>query len=173
MKKPNLYIMCGLPRAGKSTWVKRNKKEKIVISPDTIRREIFGHQFHQNANSLVFAFAENMAILLLKQGVDVIIDATHITSGLRNKWKPIAEQCGAKVTVVWVYINKDIDRNLDVCLERNKLSPKDEKLPVEALQRMAMSFCPPDSENIFSDLKWFDIIEYRSIQRRKRNNNKT
>ena len=41
--KNTLILMCGLARSGKSTWIKKNQADAIVVSPDDIRAEIFGH----------------------------------------------------------------------------------------------------------------------------------
>ena len=157
--------MCGLPRVGKSSWIKKNRNGKVVVSLDDIRNEIFGHQFHQPANALVFAMAEAMVTLLLKQNVDVVVDATNITLGLRLKWKFIAESCNAKVTVVWVYAHKDPSKNLEICMEHNEKSLDGEKLPQDVLSRFCLSFEPPME-------KWYDLIEYRNIHRKKRSNTK-
>ena len=38
--KFNVYIMCGLPGSGKSTWVKENHPEAKIVSRDIIRAEL-------------------------------------------------------------------------------------------------------------------------------------
>ena len=169
-RKPRLYLMGGLPRAGKSTWVNRNKKDKIVIEPDDIRKEIFGHQFHANANGHVFALAESMVSILLKQKKDVIIDATNITIASRKKWKPIAEQYGAKTIVVWVYADRDIEANKRICLKRNESSPEGKKLPEDVIDRMSTVFETPflEAELHGYETMWFDIEEYHNRERKKK-----
>lgn len=142
-----LTLMCGLPRAGKSTWIKKNKKDAIIVSPDDIRREIFGHQFYQPANKFVFALSEAMVSLLLKQGKNVIVDATHITKGLRSSWYPVVKDIDVKTNIVWVYIDESPTRNLSFCIERSLKSVENERVPESALQRMASAFEPPDLIN--------------------------
>jgi predicted kinase len=156
-----LILMCGIPRAGKSSWIKKNKKDCIIVSPDDIRKEIFGHQFHAEANKFVFAIAEAMVSLLLKQGKNVIVDATHITEAVIKSWYPIYKKYEPLVEVVWVYVSKDKEKNLEECLKRNAKSPDGEKLPEEALTRMAMYFESPD--DYYTPSNWYRLTEYRSV----------
>ena len=154
--------MCGIPRCGKSSWIRNNKGNSIVVCPDDIRKEIFGHQFHAPANKFVFGIAEGMTALILKQRHNVIVDATHVTSNLRFAWKCIANQCEADIRVVWVYAYKDINKNFAACLERNELSSEGNRLPVEALARMAMHFEAPDPK-----AEMLEVAEYRNVHRVK------
>ena len=160
MNKPTLTVLCGLPRAGKSSWIKKNKGEAIVISPDEIRKEIFGHQFHAPANPFIFAFNGAMASLLLKQGKDVIADATHITHQLRESWYPLIKTYNCQTRLIWIYIDEDMATNLAKCKERNALSIDSEKLPDSALERMAMAFEPPDEEDNYL---FNEIIKFKNI----------
>jgi len=168
MKKATLTIMCGIPRCGKSTWIKKNNVKEVIVSPDEIRKEIFGHQFHASSNKFVFAVTEAMTILILKQGIDVIIDATHISRASRSAWRSVANKCDAKVKVVWVRAHKNKERNFLACLERNELSKEGNKLPLDALLRMASFIEDPDS---FEE-DWFELVEYISPHRRKLPKNK-
>jgi len=160
-KKTVITIMCGLPRSGKSTWIKNNKRDAVIVSPDDIRKEVFGHQFHSPANKFVFAIAEAMAILLIKQGKDVIIDATHMTESTRSQWVYALKDIDCCIQVVWVHTFKDISKQMDVCLSRNSLSPKDEQLPVDVLKGFEMVFYPPNK------VYGYDVVEYISRPRRK------
>jgi len=155
---PELFLMCGLPRCGKTSWINANKKDKIIVSPDAIRKEIFGHQFHAPANKFVFAISEAMTSLLLKQGKSVIVDATHLTKAIRMGWYPVFKDSGAKVTIVWVYAHENASKNLEICKMRSRLSPSDEIVPDSALDRMAAIFEDPDPIND----DWANIIKYRN-----------
>ena len=157
---PLLTIMVGLPRSGKSTWIKKNKKDDIVVSPDEIRKEIFGHQFHAPANPFIFAISGAMTSLLLKQGKDVIVDATHITHQLRFSWYPVIKQYGCKTRLVFVHIEETMDKNLTKIIERNNLSPENERLPEDVLRKFAISFEPLDER----DYSLFDeIISFKNV----------
>jgi predicted kinase len=137
----NLIIMCGLPRSGKSTWIKKNKKKnEIVVSKDVIRRTIFGHQYHENAEMFVWAVAESLARLLLMQGSSVIIDETNISRRIRAKWINIGQDYGAKTTIVWV------TTTIKKCFENNKRCDISEKVPEEVIEDMATYFIDPSNK---------------------------
>jgi len=145
---PTVTLMCGLPRSGKSTWIRKNKIDEIVISPDEVRAKIFGHQFFANAEGFVWAFAESMVKLLLEQDKSVIIDATNITSASRYKWIKIAESYKAKVKIVF------FKTSLKVCLRRNEKSKAGQKLPEKVINNMAIWFEDP----IYSEEEGFEIL---------------
>ena len=136
---PVLTIMCGWPRSGKSTWIEKNKDfvNDIIVSPDEIRKVIFGHQFHQNAEPFIWAFAEGMTRMLLEQGKNVIVDATSLTYSGRVRWIIIARNYDVKLRIIW------IRTSLEECLKRNKKCSKDKQVPEDVLKRMPLTFEEP------------------------------
>lgn len=135
--KTTLTLMCGLPRCGKSTWIRKNKKDEVIVSPDEIRKEIFGHQFHLNAEGFIWSLAESMTILLLKQKKNVIIDATNINFVSRGKWIKLAKLQNSDVKIV--FLRTDLDK----CISRNKKSLKGESVPEDVILNMALFFEDP------------------------------
>lgn len=150
LMKPSLMLMCGLARSGKSTWIRKNFKNDVVVCPDRIRKLIFGHQFHKDAEDFVWAFAKGMTKLILEQGKNVIIDATNLNSFTRHEWYKIAKDYDAKITVIWV------KTSLKECKRRNAKSPEGEKLPENVLDGMASIFENPVEDLI---LRGKNIIE--------------
>ena len=153
MQKPNLTIMCGIPRSGKSTWVKKNKMpQDIIISPDIIRKEIFNHQFFSNAEPFIWAITDAFMLLLAQQKKSIILDAVNMTSYIRNKYIELVKPYGYKIKLVWT--NTDLKK----CIKRNKTS-KDKKVPLGVIKSMCVGFSPIDKEY---DFDIFDeIIEVR------------
>ena len=81
-----LYVLVGLPGSGKTTLAKDianiNIKAKH-ISSDAIRAELFGDENNQENNSLVFEEMKRRTKEYLKEGYNVIYDATNISSKRR------------------------------------------------------------------------------------------
>ena len=79
----------GLPRSGKSTWVRNISKMSgaVVVNPDSIRLALTGQRFSLAAEGMVAAIARIMARALFHAGHQIIIvDATHGTKQRRWEW---------------------------------------------------------------------------------------
>ena len=75
----NLYVVIGLPGAGKDYWIEHNKsKDDIVVSSDAIREEIFGDANNQDHNGEVFDIMFNRTRKALVNGKNVFYNATNI-----------------------------------------------------------------------------------------------
>lgn len=95
MNRPKITIMCGLPRSGKSTWVKEHKLDgEVVISADDIRLMVYGQRFFAKGEPLVWAVRGLMLEYLMKQGVNIIIDETNITRERRAAIIKLAKTYG-------------------------------------------------------------------------------
>lgn len=140
--KLTMTLMVGLARSGKSTWIKKNGKNSVIVCPDRIRKLIFGHQFHKDAEDFVWAYAKGMVKLILEQGKNVLIDATNLNWSTREQWYKIAKNYGAKIKIVWV------KTSLKECKRRNAKSPEGERLPEDVLDRMASMFQNPTIDEI-------------------------
>jgi len=71
---PKLYVMIGLPRSGKSTYVKKHFKNTVKVSADQLRLLIYGKRYWAEGESKVFWVREIMLKALMEQGVDIVID---------------------------------------------------------------------------------------------------
>jgi len=147
--------MCGIARSGKSTWINENRKDAVVICPDKVRSEIFGHQYFANAEDFVWDVTKAMARIILEQGKDALIDATHITFGSRGIWIKIAEQYDADFEIVW------IKTSMAECIKRNEGSEEGHKLPDGVIERMAAKFEDPyyDGKDLEIEIKLIEFPE--------------
>ncbi len=105
-----------------------------MVCPDTIRRAIHGQQFIALAEPYVWAVAETMVRSLLREGHNVIVDATNTTKKRRDVWVRVASEEGKPFIGFWV------DTPAEECIKRNKeLNRIDPKI----IQRMVDQFEEP------------------------------
>jgi len=111
MKKSKLYIMTGLPYAGKSTLTKElvNRFNFEIVSVDL---QIEEHRFDtetmtQDDWNLVYSEAYKQLESLLKNGEAVVFDMGHLEKSERNTARAIAEKANAEAFLI--YINTPIE----------------------------------------------------------------
>jgi predicted kinase len=85
-RRPRITIMMGFPRSGKSTWIKENRTNEIVVSADELRKQVYGQQFFAEGEPLMWAIRGVMLKELIRQRVDIIIDETNTK---RERREPI------------------------------------------------------------------------------------
>lgn len=87
MGKPRLTLMVGLPASGKSTYARilGNADNTTVLSSDILRKELLGSEADQSNNDLIFKTLYERARELLKDGKNVVIDATNINAKDRRR----------------------------------------------------------------------------------------
>lgn len=121
-----LYTLVGLPGCGKSTYTQ--DKDAVVISTDAIREELLGDANNQEQGNVIFAIAFKRIQNALKNGQDVIFDATNLT---RN---------------VAVFI----DTPKEVCIARQQ--QRDRVVPVDVIERMSKRLTVPTVEEGFDEV---------------------
>lgn len=102
-KPPTLVVMVGPPGTGKSHLVRllAQKLPLKVVETDEIRRQLTPRpEYTARENRKVFAVAHRRIDRLLRQGKDVVFDATNIYEWGRRTLYRIAENDGAKLLIV-------------------------------------------------------------------------
>lgn len=86
MNKPVFTMLCGLPGSGKSTYAKElaDLTGAVICSSDAIREELFGDINSQTNNDAVFSELHKRVKENLRKSVNVIYDATNISSKRRR-----------------------------------------------------------------------------------------
>lgn len=147
-----LYMMIGLPASGKSTIAKEIAKseEAIIVSSDEIREEILGDINDQSQNAKVFEEVEKRLKANIKEGRNVIFDATNINYKKRRDWlnrfnKYNVEKIGILVATPY-----------EECLLRN--SQRERKVPEKVIKRMYFNFYIPQYYEGFDEIQ----IKYNS-----------
>jgi predicted kinase len=144
-KRPEIIVMVGLPRSGKSTWVKENRFGRPVVSADDLRLLVYGERFNAEREAEMWK-ARGIALkMLMKYGVSLIIDETNTTKKRRKPIVDLAREYGYKAVAVVVNTSKD------ECIQR-ATSNWDEAI-IPTIERMAAQFEPVGQDEGFDDIR--------------------
>jgi predicted kinase len=130
----DVTLLCGLPAAGKDTWVRQHTSHIPIIALDAIRAEL-GMMPGKHTGQVVL-HAKRRARQLLQHEQPFVWNATNITRRLRRQLIDFFTGYGARVRIVYV------DAPLDVLLQRNRGRP--EPVPEKVIMRMLETFEMPD-----------------------------
>lgn len=138
-KKPIMIMMVGLPASGKSTYAKELAKEidAQICSSDEIRKELYGDENSQKNNKRVFSVLHSRVKEHLKNGVNVIYDATSINSAGRKSFLlelnniPCIKRCVVMAT------------SFKECCKMNE--KRNRTVPFDVIKRMRANFSTPTS----------------------------
>lgn len=134
-----LICTVGLPRSGKSTWVKSHSIMHgwPMVSPDAIRISLYGQRFYKGGEKHVWAIVDTMIRSLFTAGHDtIILDSTNILRAHRDQWK----------SNDWETYFHHVDTNHEICKSR----AIETNMPdlVEVIDKMNSIFEPlNDDEN--------------------------
>ena len=110
-----LYITVGLPGCGKSTYVKNFIKDKDIeyLSSDSLRAVYGKSEEDQTVTPLVFGHIKRKVDEFLKDGKNVLVDATSVNRKERSDYINTAKKYGAKVVAIVFKMDRQglIDRN--------------------------------------------------------------
>ena len=110
-----LYITVGLPGSGKSTYAKEFIKGKEIeyLSSDSLRAVYGKSEEDQTVTPLVFGHIKRKVDEFLKDGKNVLVDATSVNRRERSDYINSAKKYGAKVVAIVFKMDRQglIDRN--------------------------------------------------------------
>lgn len=138
-KQPTLYVMLGLPGAGKSTYVDTRLVPHgvQVICPDDLRAA-HGHRFYGPLEQQIHGMAYTFARAHMLRGLDVVVDECTVRASYVKRWKRLAEDMG--------YVLKVIHLTTDhsVCTERRRENTPDFPLEVISMKESSLKLNMPD-----------------------------
>lgn len=163
--KQTLIMLVGLPSSGKSTWATNymgSTPNVALHSSDELRRVMLNNIHDQSQNSKVFEQLHKNIIVDLKDGLNVIYDATNLSSKRRraflntlNNKKNNLSHIHTKAVVLALPYNECIDRDM----------VREKKVGSGVIERMYKSFQMPwysegwdDIEIKFSEYNELDFI---------------
>lgn len=149
--KTKLYLMCGIPGSGKSTYLKtRFIQPPVVVSRDEIRfkmvredEEYFSHE-KEVYNEFI-----NQIVQELKFFQEVFVDATHLNEASRTK---LLRSLGGnlkdvEVNIIWIKVP------LEVALKQNENRKGTRAyVPETVIRRMASQMTIPTKEEGFEHI---------------------
>ena len=105
-----LYILCGLPGAGKSHWSNQKCKDSltVIVSRDSFRNMIKGDNyiFDHLYEKTIKESSNNTIKEFLKDGFDVIADETNFSKRRRKELIDLVSDLNVKIVAVYF---KDMD----------------------------------------------------------------
>lgn len=147
-----LYIMCGIPASGKSTWIKNNiKPNEVWVSRDEIRKKLVNtdendSKYFSKEKEVYKIFIETIDKNINK-GYNVYADATHISKASRSKLLNAIKSKPNEIEVIWVH------KDLKTCLKQNRNRKGFYFVPEEVIKNMFNSFEKPKLKEGFDNIK--------------------
>lgn len=134
-----LFLLRGLPGAGKSTWIKENHLAPYTLSPDQIRMEFQAPLYDEFGNPMISQ--ENDAqvwdVLMkrlegrMRRGDFTVIDATHYTHRMLTHYNQLIREYRYRA-----YIVDFTDVPFSTVLERNRTRELCKRVPEDRLYYM-------------------------------------
>lgn len=148
----NLYLMCGIPGSGKSTFLKNHilDKSSEIISRDEIRFSLLkdNDDYFSKEKEVTSIFWEKIN-KALSENKTVFADQTSLTSKSR-KWFIQHVHGYTHIYLIW------IDTDLVTCLNRNENRKNTRAyVPRGQIRRMFRQFIKPSLSEGFDDIFHF------------------
>ena len=146
MSEKNLWIMVGLPGAGKTTYTKQFEDDpnSIVISRDEIRNTIFPmvdiENFDFTRESKVFKeFCHQIQESIDNNILNIYCDSNHINEGSRGKLLKHLDTKDYNINAIVIHTP------IDQCILQNKKRTGIERVPEESIYNMEKFFQHPSN----------------------------
>jgi len=130
----SVFLLSGLPLAGKDTFIARHFSDLPEISLDQIREEKGIRP--DKGSSVIVAEARERAKDLLRQKQPFVWNATNIIADTRRKLCDLFEAYGARVHIIYV------EEPYHVLMQRNQ--NRERYIPLPALEKMITKLEIPD-----------------------------
>lgn len=150
--KRKLYLMMGIPGAGKSTYLKTKVSEQPfkVISRDKIRFSIVkeDEEYFSHENE-VYAEFIHQTKEALNEYSEVYIDATHLNEASRTKTLKALGESLKNVEVNIIYVRTPLE--VAIAQNENRKGTR-AYVPVEVIRRMNSQLTLPSKEEGFEHI---------------------
>lgn len=139
-----VFVMCGLPGSGKSTWAKENHPDLTIVSRDVIRAKL-GFTKNADEKAVLTAGQEKQVTTeeywqiskLAKKKQSFIVDDTNSIPKYRKELLQTLRNYGAKI------IGVNVETPIEVCINRRR-----GQIPKETMERLAAKRLPLRKEDV-------------------------
>jgi predicted kinase len=103
--RPLLVMLVGAPGTGKSRLARRlgTALDAQVVESDRVRKQLFTEpRYTGGEHAAVYGWCHTVLRSALVVGRHVIFDATNLEERARRRVYDIAEQCAARLAIIWV-----------------------------------------------------------------------
>ena len=143
-----IYLLCGLPGSGKTTWAK--KKEREGIRRFSLDEEVFARfgrhaeEYPENERKTKEAIRTEV-LSLIEKGESAIVDYGFWKKSARDEYKNVVEQNGGSWQLLYFKVLKD--ELLNRLKRRNESDPTNNHIIDEQLfEKFWNEFEEPDGE---------------------------
>ena len=146
MNKPRMLMLIGLPASGKSTFAKKMSETAGYVwhSSDAIREELHLDPMNPADNEKVFLELHRRIKRDLKEGRDVIYDATNLVRKRRMAFIKELDGICCKISCAMML------ETVEECMERNR--KRKDRVPDSTYGKFLKSFDPPIYFEGFHDI---------------------
>lgn len=146
---PTLYLMVGLPGAGKTTLAKKLAHDlpALRLTPDEWMARVVGDGYDEEKRAVVEAMLWEIAAQGLRLGIDVILDYGFWSREERDDFRQRAAKLGANTKVHFVDVSREeLFRRLET---RNAALPPDTfHIDAADLEEWIPFFEPPTDDEL-------------------------
>ncbi len=130
-----MTLVCGLPGAGKDTWLETERPGLPVVSLDGIRREM--KIAPTDNQGVVVQRAKEQCRQFLRDRVDFAVSATNVARQIRQLWIDIGADYNARIEIAYV------EPDLDTIHAQNKSRTGQAVVPAKVIDRLIGKLDPP------------------------------
>jgi putative nucleotidyltransferase with HDIG domain len=128
-----MTIMCGLPGAGKDTWLASHRSELPVVSLDEVRKDLKVSPTDNQGQ--VVQVAREMCKDHLRNQRDFAFNATNTTRQVRQLWVDLGADYSARIELVYV------EPAIATLFSQN--AQRDTRVPTGVIERLIAKMDPP------------------------------